>query len=56
MFASDRAGIRADAKLWATPVGSGTYGGWCDIFGCFVAEGTAWVTQGQVSGGLVLAF
>jgi opacity protein-like surface antigen len=56
MFASQRVGIRADSKLWVTPVPSGDYGAWCDFFGCFVAQGTAWVTQGQVSGGLVFAF
>jgi opacity protein-like surface antigen len=56
MFASGRAGLRTDLKFWATPVPSGTYGTWCDFYGCFVTEGTAWVTQGQVSGGLVLAF
>jgi hypothetical protein len=56
MFASGRAGLRTDLKFWMTPVPSGTYGTWCDFYGCFVAEGTAWVTQGQVSGGLVLAF
>jgi hypothetical protein len=56
MFASGRAGLRTDLKFWATPVPSGVYGTWCDFYGCFVSEGTAWVTQGQVSGGLVLAF
>ena len=56
MFASGRAGIRTDLKMWLTPVPSGEYGTWCDFYGCFVTEGTAWVNQGQVSGGLVLAF
>jgi hypothetical protein len=56
MFASGRAGLRTDIKFWATPVPSGDYGTWCDFYGCFVSEGTAWVTQGQLSGGLVLAF
>jgi opacity protein-like surface antigen len=56
MLANGRTGIRTDVKLWVTPVPSGTYGGWCDVFGCFVAQGTAWVTQGQVTGGLVFAF
>jgi opacity protein-like surface antigen len=56
MFASGRAGLRTDIKFWATPVPSGDYGTWCDFYGCFVTEGTAWVTQGQLSGGLVLAF
>src|SRR3954453_18205721 len=56
MFASGRAGIRTDLKMWLTPVPSGEYGTWGDFYGCFVAEGTAWVTQGQITGGLVLAF
>jgi hypothetical protein len=49
-------GFRIDSKLWITPVSSGDYGTWCDFYGCFVAEGTAWVTQGQITGGLVFAF
>jgi hypothetical protein len=56
MFSSQRVGIRLDTKLWITPVPSGDYGTWCDFYGCFVVEGTAWVTQGQASGGLVFAF
>ncbi|HEY8197002.1 MAG TPA: hypothetical protein VIG04_08495 [Gemmatimonadales bacterium] len=56
MFASDRAGLRTDVKFWVTPVPNGVYSTWCDFYGCFVDEGTTTVTQGQVSGGLVLAF
>src|SRR3954469_4174527 len=56
MFPSQKIGLRTDLKLWVTPVPSGEYGTWCDFYGCFVAEGTAWVTQGQVTGGLVFAF
>jgi hypothetical protein len=56
MFKSQRVGLRTDLKLWITPVPSGDYGTWCDFYGCFVAEGTAWVTQGQATGGLVFAF
>jgi opacity protein-like surface antigen len=56
MFASGRAGLRTDLKFWMTPGPSGDYETWCDFYGCFTGEGTAWVTQGQVSGGLVLAF
>ena len=56
MFSNQRIGLRSDIKLWVTPVPSGEYGGWCDFYGCFVAEGTAWVTQGQLTGGLVFAF
>jgi opacity protein-like surface antigen len=53
---SDRAALRFDARLWVTPVPSGDYGVWCDFYGCFAAEGTAWVTQGTLSGGLMFSF
>jgi hypothetical protein len=53
---SQRIGIRTDVKLWVTPVPSGDYGTWCDFYGCFVVEGTEWLTQGQATGGLVFAF
>jgi opacity protein-like surface antigen len=56
MFASGRVGLRTDLKMWMTPVPSGEYQTWCDFYGCFVSEGTSWVNQGQVSGGLVFAF
>jgi hypothetical protein len=56
MFAGKPIGIRADLRWWIMPVSSGTYGTYCDFYGCFVVEGTAWVNQGQVSGGLVFAF
>ena len=55
-FASDRAGIRADIKLWSTPVPSGEIGVWCGYYSCVAAEGTDWITQGQLTGGLVLMF
>jgi hypothetical protein len=56
MFANERTGIRADVKLWATPVPSGEIGVWCGFYSCVAAEGTDWVTQGQVTGGIVVAF
>jgi hypothetical protein len=56
LFASQRAGIRADIKLWSTPVPSGEIGVWCGFYSCVASEGTAWVTQGQLSGGLVFLF
>lgn len=56
MFASQRAGLRSDIKLWITPVPSGEYGVWCGFYACVASEGTAWVTQGQWTGGLVIAF
>ncbi len=56
MFNSGRIGLRGDLRLWITPVPSGDYGTWCDFYGCFVVEGTAWVTQGTASGGIIFAF
>jgi len=51
-----RMGARFDARWLVTPVPSGTYGGWCDFWGCYAVEGTSWLGQGQVSGGLIIAF
>jgi opacity protein-like surface antigen len=56
MFASGRAGLRTDIKFWATPVPSGEVGVWCGFYACVAAEGTDWITQGQLTGGLVLTF
>jgi opacity protein-like surface antigen len=56
MFASETAGIRTDIRLWGTPVPSGEIGVWCGFYACVAAEGTEWVTQGQLTGGIVLLF
>jgi hypothetical protein len=55
-LASGRFGLRSDIKFWSTPVPSGEIGYWCGFYGCFASEGTDWITQGQVSGGLVFLF
>jgi hypothetical protein len=55
-LASGRAGIRTDIKLWSTPVPSGQIEVWCGYYSCVAGEGTEWITQGQWTGGLVLAF
>jgi hypothetical protein len=39
-----------------TPVPSGTYGTWCDVWGCYTTSGTDWLHQGSAGLGLVLAF
>ena len=49
-------GVRLDARWMVTPVPSGEYGSWCTFWGCVATEGTTWLNQGQVSGGLVIAF
>ena len=51
-----RVGFRFDARWLVTPIPSGTYGGWCDVWGCYAVEGTSWVGQGQVGAGLVITF
>jgi opacity protein-like surface antigen len=57
IFSPDgRFGLRTDLKFWSTPVPSGEIGVWCGFYACVASEGTDWITQGQVSGGLVLAF
>jgi hypothetical protein len=55
-LASGRVGIRSDIKFWSTPVPSGEIGVWCGFYGCVASEGTDWITQGQVTGGLVFLF
>jgi len=56
MKEGSRVGLRIDAKWMVTPVPSGTYGTWCDYWGCFAAEGTTWLHQGNFGGGLIIAF
>ena len=51
-----RVGFRVDIKWMVTPVPSGTYGTWCDYWGCYVTSGTDWLHQGSAGLGLVLAF
>jgi opacity protein-like surface antigen len=51
-----RLGFRLDVKWMVTPVPSGTYGTWCDYWGCYVTSGTDWLHQGSAGLGLVLAF
>ena len=56
MANNNRVGFRLDLRWLVTPVPSGTYGTWCDYWGCYVTEGTAWLHQGSVGGGLIFAF
>ncbi len=51
-----RLGLRVDVRWLATPVPSGDYATWCDAWGCYATGGTAWLHQGQASGGLSIAF
>lgn len=54
--ATGRVGFRLDLRWMVTPVPSGTYGTWCDVWGCYAVSGTDWLHQGSVGGGIVLAF
>lgn len=56
MAANNRVGFRFDARWMVTPVPSGTYGGWCSVWGCYAVEGTDWLHQGQLGGGIIFAF
>ena len=53
---NSRLGFRLDVKWMVTPVPSGTYGTWCDYWGCYVTSGTDWLHQGSAGLGLILAF
>jgi len=56
MRPESRFGVRFDARWMVTPVPSGEYGTWCSYYGCYAAEGTAWLHQGSFGGGLIVAF
>lgn len=52
-----RFGLRGTFRGWFSFVPNGTYAGWCTIYGyCYAAEGSSTVTQGELSGGLVITF
>ncbi len=54
---AQRIGVRGTVRGWFGWVPNGTYGAWCDYWGfCYVTEGTATVSQGEVSGGIVFQF
>ena len=56
MAANGRVGMRLDLRWLVTPVPSGDYGSWCSYWGCYAVEETAWLHQGQVGAGIILAF
>jgi opacity protein-like surface antigen len=56
MLPNRRVGLRVDVRWMVTPVPSGTYATWCNFWGCAVAQGTSWLNQGHVGGGVVFAF
>lgn len=51
-----RVGIRGTFRGWFTFVPNGSYSGWCDFYACYAVENSSTVTQGEVSGGLVITF
>ena len=56
MAANQKVGVRMDIRWMVTPVPSGTYGTWCDYWGCYVTSGTDWLHQGSAGLGLIFAF
>jgi len=56
MAANQKVGLRMDIRWMVTPVPSGTYGTWCDYWGCYVTSGTDWLHQGSAGLGLIFAF
>lgn len=54
--ANQRFGLRATFRGWWTFVPSGQYEAWCGYYGCYAAETSATVAQGELTGGLVIRF
>lgn len=55
-YMSRSLGVRGQLRGWVTLVGGGGGGMWCGGSGCSVAYGGSAIFQGDVSGGLFLAF
>ena len=53
---AERFGLRGDIKGWFTFLPSNDYFYWCDFYGCGVSQGSVTVSQGQVTGGIVIKF
>jgi opacity protein-like surface antigen len=53
---SERVAIRTDVRWMVTPVPSGDYATWCNVWGCYATGGRTWLHQGHASGGLAIAF
>lgn len=58
MFGQDqRFGVLGRVRGWFSFVPNGDLYGWCSVWGyCYATEGTTTVSQGEVSGGVVIAF
>jgi opacity protein-like surface antigen len=57
MFGKEqRFGIRGHIRGWFSFVPTDDYAYWCDFYGCFAAQGSETVSQGEVGGGLVIKF
>jgi opacity protein-like surface antigen len=53
---AQRYGIRGHIRGWFSFVPTDDYAYWCDFYGCFAAQGSETVSQGEVGGGLVIKF
>lgn len=51
-----RVALRVDARWMATLVPSGDYSSWCTVWGCYAAQGSTLLNQGQASAGLSIGF
>ncbi len=54
--ANQRFGLRGTFRGWFSFVPNGQYAAWCGYYGCYAQESSSTVTQGEISGGLVIQF
>lgn len=55
-LSNPRVAIRIDARWMATLIPSGDLESWCGLWGCYSAEGSTLLNQGQASAGLSIGF
>jgi hypothetical protein len=51
-----RFGLRGQVRGWFSFVPTDDYFYWCDFYGCGVSQGSVTLSQGEVTGGLVIKF
>jgi hypothetical protein len=57
MFGKEqRFGLRGTFRGWWSFVPNGQVAAWCNVWGCFAAQGSSTVAQGEISGGVVIQF
>ena len=55
-LSNPRVALRIDARWMATLIPSGDLDSWCSVWGCYTAEGSTLLNQGQASAGLSIGF